>query len=146
MRAAVCVGLNYMPYVFICCTYSYHIVWLTKSAVCSFVLLGTTGDPLHSRALAHSRAPLFTQPCPHCSHNRENNEHGCVCLRCRAECKLPGCVEDHPWVRICPKCPGPSTCSSRIDIQTTFTLLTCEIEDLFQYTNWKIFVTQRWTQ
>ena len=23
-----------------------------------------TGDPLHSRALAHSRAPLFTQPCP----------------------------------------------------------------------------------
>ena len=29
-----------------------------------------TGDPLHSRALAHSRAPLFTQPCPHCSHSR----------------------------------------------------------------------------
>ena len=25
---------------------------------------GNTGDPLHSRALAHSRAPLFTQPCP----------------------------------------------------------------------------------
>ena len=23
-----------------------------------------TGDPLHNRALAHSRAPLFTQPCP----------------------------------------------------------------------------------
>ena len=47
-----------------------------------------TGDPLHSRALAHSRAPLFTQPCTHCSHSRapivhtavprENNEHGCV--------------------------------------------------------------------
>ena len=57
-----------------------------------------TGDPLHSRALAHSRA--------HCSHSRapivhtavprENNEHGCVYLRCRAVCKLPGCVEGHP--------------------------------------------------
>ena len=44
---------------------------------------------------------------PHCSHSRapivhtavppENNEHGCVCLRCRAVCKLPGCVEGHPW-------------------------------------------------
>ena len=29
-----------------------------------------TGDPLHSRALAHSRAPLFTQPCPYCSYSR----------------------------------------------------------------------------
>ena len=47
-----------------------------------------TGDPLHSRALAHSRAPLFTQPCPHCSHSRAPGEqwarlcvftlHGCV--------------------------------------------------------------------
>ena len=46
---------------------------------------------------------------PHCSHSRapivhtavpqENNEHGCVCLRCRAVCKLPGCVEGHPWYR-----------------------------------------------
>ena len=49
-----------------------------------------------------------TQPCPHCSHSRapivntavprENNEHGCVYLRCRAVCKLPGCVEGHPWL------------------------------------------------
>ena len=58
-----------------------------------------TGDSLHSRALAHSRA--------HCSHSRapivhtavprENNEHGCVYLRCTAVCKLSGCVEGHPW-------------------------------------------------
>ena len=59
-----------------------------------------TGDLLHSRALAHSCAPLFTQPCPivHTAVPRENNEHGCVYLRCRAVCKLPGCVEGHPWL------------------------------------------------
>ena len=109
-----------------------------------------TGEPPHSQAFAYSRAPLFTQPCPHCviysrvtlhtaghlhtavpplcdifervnlhtaghlhtavphcSHcrapivhtavPRENNEHGLVYLRCRAVCKLPGCVEGHPW-------------------------------------------------
>ena len=33
-----------------------------------------TGDPLQSLALAHSRAPLFTQPCPHCSHSRAPGE------------------------------------------------------------------------
>ena len=48
----------------------------------------STGDPLHSWALAHSRAPLFTQLCPHCSHSRAPGEqwarlcvftlHGCV--------------------------------------------------------------------
>ena len=49
--------------------------------------------------------PLFTQPCPdrtmstivHTAVPRENNEHGCVYLRCSAVCKLPGCVEGHPW-------------------------------------------------
>ena len=46
-----------------------------------------TGDPLHSRA-----------PIVHIAVHRENNEHGCVYLRCRAVCKLPGCVEGHPCV------------------------------------------------
>ena len=61
---------------------------------------------------AHSRVTLYTAghlhtAVPHCWHSRapivhtavprENNEHGCVYLRCRAVCKLPGCVEGHPW-------------------------------------------------
>ena len=33
-----------------------------------------TGDPLRSLALAHSRAPLFTHPRPHCSHSRAPGE------------------------------------------------------------------------
>ena len=41
----------------------------------------------------HSRAPIVHTAVP-----RENNEHGCVYLRCRAVCKLPGCVEGHPWI------------------------------------------------
>ena len=41
---------------------------------------------------SHSRAPIV-----HTAVRRENNEHGCVYLRCRAVCKLPGCVEGHPW-------------------------------------------------
>ena len=48
-----------------------------------------TGDPLHSRALAHSRAPLFTQPCPHCSHSSTPGEQWagqCVFT-------LQGCVQ-----------------------------------------------------
>ena len=62
--------------------------------------------------VADSRVTLYTAghlhtAVPHCSHSRapivhtavprENNEHGCVYLRCRAVCKLPGCVEGHPW-------------------------------------------------
>ena len=41
---------------------------------------------------SHSRAPIVHTAVP-----RENNEHGCVYLRCKAVCKLPGCVEGHPW-------------------------------------------------
>ena len=47
------------------------------------------GDPLHSRALAHSRAPLFTQPCPHCSHSRAPGEQWArLCVF-----TLQGCVQ-----------------------------------------------------
>ena len=61
---------------------------------------------------AHTRVTLYTAghlhtAVPHCWHSgapivhtavpRENNEHGCVYLRCTAVCKLPGCVEGHPW-------------------------------------------------
>ena len=52
-------------------------------------LCGFTGDPLHSRALAHSRAPLFTQPCPHCSHSRAPGEQWArLCVF-----TLQGCVQ-----------------------------------------------------
>ena len=66
---------------------------------------------LDSERFTHSRVTLYTAghlhtAVPHCSHSRapivhtavprENNEHGCVYLRCRAVCKLPGCVEGHP--------------------------------------------------
>ena len=61
---------------------------------------------LNSRVTLYTAGHLHTAV-PHCSHSRapivhtavprENNEHGCVYLRCRAVCKLPGCVEGHPW-------------------------------------------------
>ena len=44
---------------------------------------------------SHSRAPIVHTAVP-----RENNEHGCVYLRRRAVCKLPGCVEGHPWLLV----------------------------------------------
>ena len=57
------------------------------------VTLYTAGH-LHTAVphCSHSRAPIVHTVVP-----RENNEHGCVYLRCRAVCKLPGCVEGHPW-------------------------------------------------
>ena len=59
----------------------------------SWVTLYTAGH-LHTAVphCSHSRAPIVHTAVP-----RENNEHGCVYLRCRAVCKLPGCVEGHPW-------------------------------------------------
>ena len=59
-----------------------------------------------SRVTLYTAGHLHTVV-PHCSHSRapsvhtavprENNEHGCVYSLCRAVCKLPGCVEGHPW-------------------------------------------------
>ena len=59
----------------------------------SRVTLYTAGH-LHTAVphCSHSRAPIVHTAVP-----RENNEHGCVYLRCTAVCKLPGCVEGHPW-------------------------------------------------
>ena len=53
-----------------------------------------TAGHLHTAVphCSHSRAPIVHTAVP-----RENNEHGCVYLRCTAVCKLPGCVEGHPW-------------------------------------------------
>ena len=63
--------------------------WLTASRVTLY-----TAGHLHTAVphCSHSRAPIVHTAVP-----RENNEHGCVNLRCRAVCKLPGCVEGHPW-------------------------------------------------
>ena len=70
----------------------------------------STGDPytaghLHTAVSHcwHSRAPIVHTAVP-----RENNEHGCVYLRCRAVCKLPGCVEGHPWTQGCRTTPAKS--------------------------------------
>ena len=61
---------------------------------CAFtrVTLYTAGH-LHTAVphCSHSRAPIVHTAVP-----RENNEHGCVYLRCRAVRKLPGCVGGHP--------------------------------------------------
>ena len=62
--------------------------------ILSRVTLYTAGH-MHTAVphCSHSRAPIV-----HTAVRRENNEHGCVYLRCRAVCKLPGCVEGHPWL------------------------------------------------
>ena len=66
----------------------------TASSAISRVTLYTAGH-LHTAVpyCSHSRAPIVHTAVP-----RENNEHGCVYLRCRAVCKLPGCVEGHPCI------------------------------------------------
>ena len=71
------------------------LVWGFNLQCISRVTLYTAGH-LHTAVphCSHSRAPIVLTAVP-----RENNEHGCVYLRCRAVCKLPGCVEGHPWYR-----------------------------------------------
>ena len=62
---------------------------LAQAMACCLMAPNRTGNPLHSRALAHSRAPLFTQPCPHCSHSRAPREQWArLCVF-----TLQGCVQ-----------------------------------------------------
>ena len=69
--------------------YKHTILFMEQQALDRACLTGITGDPLHSRALAHSRAPLFTQPCPHCSHSRAPAEQWArLCVF-----TLQGCVQ-----------------------------------------------------
>ena len=64
-----------------------NVVTQTLSVLLIAVIF--TGDPLHNRALAHSRALLFTQPCPHCSHSRAPGEQWArLCVF-----TLQGCVQ-----------------------------------------------------
>ena len=94
-------------------------MWINNSYFTSFIIVpivsvrSTTASVVECFILnPYSRVTLYTAghlhtAVPHCSHSRapivhtavprENNEHGCVYLRCRAVCKLPGCVEGHPW-------------------------------------------------
>ena len=71
---------------------------------------------IQSRVTLYTAGHLHTAV-PHCSHSRapivhtavpqENNEHDCVYLRCRAVCKLPGCVEERVTranVHLTPNC------------------------------------------
>ena len=80
----LCLNLS-NPQVYVCIS---TISWHTR------VTLYTAGH-LHIAVphCSHSRAPIVHTAVP-----RENNEHGCVYLRCRAVCKLPGCVEGHPCI------------------------------------------------
>ena len=76
------------------------------SSLVQIVAGGQLGIKPYPRVTLYTAGHLHTAV-PHCSHSRapivhtavprENNEHGCVYLRCRAVCKLPGCVEGHPW-------------------------------------------------
>ena len=89
-----------------------------------------TGDPLHSRALAHSRAPLFTQPCTHCSHSRAPGEQWArLCIFA-----LQGCVQA---ARLCRGSPVMMSCcndsvmnyNAHPALRQTFVLMTAEISN-----------------
>ena len=67
----------------------FHNFYICASSLLDIWIFRFTGDPLHSRALADSRAPLFTQPCPHCSHSRAPGEQWArLCVF-----TLQGCVQ-----------------------------------------------------
>ena len=79
--------------IYICVTIMLSMSNYLYANIYTRVTLYTAGH-LHTAVphCSHSRAPIVHTAVP-----RENNEHGCVYLRCRAVCKLPGCVEGHPW-------------------------------------------------
>ena len=82
MQFLIHVGIEINLCLHIMCIYT----WITDVHIYIYIY---TGDPLHSRALAHSRAPLFTQPCPHCSHSRAPGEQWAgLCVF-----TLQGCVQ-----------------------------------------------------
>ena len=70
----------------ICFSFSFLFFWDTPG---KFMIHIITGDPLHSRVLADSCAPLLTQPCTHCSHSRAPGEQWAgLCVF-----TLQGCVQ-----------------------------------------------------
>ena len=86
------IRVNVHP-VYVCCItwflWRYIFLCYKYSGVSIYDKNTLTGDPLHSRALAHSRAPLFTQPCPHCSQNHAPGEQWArLCVF-----TLQGCVQ-----------------------------------------------------
>ena len=85
-------------------------IWINPGNVSPWLYCFIAVFPWHhslSRVTLYTAGHLHTAV-PHCSHSRapivhtavprENNEHGCEYLRCTAVCKLPGCVEGHPWL------------------------------------------------
>ena len=104
--------------------------------VLSYHPRGITGDPLHSRALAHSRAPLFTQPCLHCSHRRAPGEQWarlCVftlqgCVQAARLCRGSpvGMWHSHQWRqshKVSRKFPKINVKVTHLKLQTVMTVM-----------------------
>ena len=100
-----------------CCTnssipYSYpiFILWRYHNTFCYrfYLYVAFYYCSINYHGWSSTQPGTCAQPCPivdtavppivHTAVSRENNEHGCVYLRCKAVCKLPGYVEGHPWL------------------------------------------------
>ena len=110
-------------YIIRCLRISFNSICNWRSSGCNSMstrgkIIGdcNTGDPLHSRALAHSRAPLFTQPCPHCSHSRAPGEQWArLCVF-----TLQGCVQAARLCRGSPVCKWEMQRSLSRNIERNF--------------------------